>query len=159
MPNIGTILKQEITRLARRELRAELLATKKASAQYRHAIAALKSKVASLEKQIAQFGRRAGKSASGAATESASESAGTPIRFGAKGLKSLRARLGLSAAEMGKVLGVTGQSVYNWELGNARPRAEQIQKIVALRSVGKRDVKKYLEGLGIKPKSRSRAKS
>lgn len=157
MPNIGTILKQEITRLARRELRAELLATKKASAQYRHAIAALKSKVASLEKQIAQFGRRASKNASAPASES--ESAGTPIRFGAKGLKSLRARLGLSAAEMGKVLGVTGQSVYNWELGNARPRAEQIQKIVALRSVGKRDVKKYLEGLGIKPKSRSRAKS
>lgn len=152
MPNIGTILKQEITRLARRELRAELLATKKASAQYRHAIAALKTKVASLEKQISQFQRRASKGSAAPA----SEPAGTPVRFGAKGLKALRGRLGLSAAELGKVLGVTGQSVYNWELGNARPRAEQIQKIVALRAVGKRDVKQYLENLGVQPKARRR---
>lgn len=155
MPNIGTVLKQEITRLARRELRAELLAIKKASAQYRHAIAALKSKVGDLEKQVAHFERRAGKGAS----TPAPESSGTPVRFGAKGLKALRARLGLSAAELGKVLGVTGQSVYNWELGNARPRAEQIQKIVALRAVGKRDIKKYLEQLGIQPTARGRKKS
>jgi DNA-binding transcriptional regulator YiaG len=155
MPNIGTILKQEITRLARRELRAELLATKKASTQYRHAIAALKSKVAGLEKQVAQFERRASKGASAPAPSSAE----APIRFGAKGLKSLRTRLGLSAAELGKVLGVTGQSIYNWELGNARPRAEQIQKIVALRAVGKREVGKYLEGLGVQPKPRGRKKS
>lgn len=154
MPNIGTILKQEITRLARRELRAELLATKKASAQYRHAIAALRTKVANLEKQIAQFQRRTSKGApAAAATEAPS---GTPVRFGTKGLKALRGRLGLSAAQLGKILGVTGQSVYNWELGNARPRAEQIQKIVALRSVGKRDVKQYLENLGIQPKARRR---
>lgn len=155
MPNIGTILKQEITRLARRELRAELLATKKASAQYRHAIATLRSKVASLEKQVSQFERRAAKGVSAPTPEAT----GSPVRFGAKGLKALRARLGLSAAELGKVLGVTGQSIYNWELGNARPRAEQIQKIVALRAVGKRDVAKYLEGLGIQPKSRGRGKS
>lgn len=152
MPNIGTILKQEITRLARRELRAELLATKKASAQYRHAIAALKTKVASLEKQISQFQRRASKGS----TAPTPEPTGTPVRFGAKGLKALRNRLGLSAAELGKVLGVTGQSVYNWELGNARPRTEQIQKIVALRAVGKRDVKQYLENLGVQPKARRR---
>jgi DNA-binding transcriptional regulator YiaG len=154
MPNIGTILKQEITRLARRELRAELLATKKASAQYRHAIAALKTKVASLEKQIAQFQRRTSKGAPAAAAPEAEP--GAPVRFGTKGLKALRGRLGLSAAELGKILGVTGQSVYNWELGNARPRAEQIQKIVALRSVGKRDVKQYLENLGVQPKARRR---
>ena len=150
MPNIGTILKQEITRLARRELRAELLATKKASVQYRHAIAALRSKVASLEKQVARFERHASKGTP------APESTEAPVRFGAKGLKALRARLGLSAAELGKVLGVTGQSIYNWELGNARPRAEQIQKIVALRAVGKREMKQYLESLGVtmKPKRR-----
>lgn len=152
MPNIGTILKQEITRLARRELRAELLATRKASVQYRHAIAALRSKVASLEKQVAQFERRASKGTPAPAPEST----GTPVRFGAKGLKALRARLGLSAAELGKVLGVTGQSIYNWELGNARPRAEQIQKIVALRAVGKREMKQYLESLGITMKSKRR---
>jgi DNA-binding transcriptional regulator YiaG len=152
MPNIGTILKQEITRLARRELRAELLATKKASAQYRHAIATLRSKVADLEKQVAQFERRAAKGASAPAPETT----GSPVRFGAKGLKALRARLGLSAADLGKVLGVTGQSVYNWELGNARQRAEQIQKIVALRSVGKREMKQYLEGLGIPVQSKRR---
>ena len=38
MPNIATVLKQEITRLARKEAKALTPATRKASAQYRREI-------------------------------------------------------------------------------------------------------------------------
>jgi DNA-binding XRE family transcriptional regulator len=37
------------------------------------------------------------------------------MRFVAKGFKSLRQRLGFSAAQIGKLLGVSEQSIYNWE--------------------------------------------
>ena len=45
MPNIAALLKQEITRLARREVRAQVQATKKASTQYRRHIAALRARL------------------------------------------------------------------------------------------------------------------
>jgi hypothetical protein len=42
-------------------------------------------------------------------------------------------------------VGVTAQSVYNWEQQSSRPRAEQIARIAALRKMGKRDVMRLLE--------------
>jgi len=49
MANLTAILKQEITRLARKELRAETEALKKAASCHRTDIADLKRKVAGLE--------------------------------------------------------------------------------------------------------------
>lgn len=49
--------------------------------------------------------------------------------------------------EFGKLLGVSAQSIYNWESEKARPRAEQIAKLAALRSVGKREAAARLEQL------------
>ena len=63
-----------------------------------------------------------------------------PPLFSAKGFQALRSRLELSAADFGKLLGVSAQSIYNWESEKARPRAEQIAKLAALRSLGKREV-------------------
>ena len=151
MPNIGALLKQEMARLSRREIRAHLQATKKASSQYRKHIAALKRQVAALERQVALLGRRA-------PTAQASAPA-AKMRFVAKGLKSQRSRLGLSAAEYGRLAGVSAQSVYNWEQGHATPRPEQLKVIATLRNAGKRDAQRLLEQLGAKaaPKSRARA--
>ncbi len=42
MPNLAQVLKDEIRRLARRQIKAELGPARKASAQYRRDIAALK---------------------------------------------------------------------------------------------------------------------
>ena len=55
-----------------------------------------------------------------------------------------RERLGLSAEGLGKVLGVSGQSIYNWESGKARPRGDQLAKLSQLRKVGKRRVMAFL---------------
>ncbi len=64
---------------------------------------------------------------------------GPALRFSAKGFAKLRQRLGLSAAALGTLLGVTAQSVYKWEDGKARPRAAQLQAIAAVRKLGKRE--------------------
>src|SRR2546423_5357422 len=70
-----------------------------------------------------------------------------PARFSAKGLQAQRSRIGLSPTDFGKLLGVSAQSIYNWESEKARPRPEQIAKLVALRSLGKREVAVRLEKL------------
>ena len=52
MPNIATVLKQEITRLAAKEVKARMAATRKASSQHRRDIAALKRQVKDLTSQV-----------------------------------------------------------------------------------------------------------
>ena len=58
MPNIGTLLKQEISRLSRREVRTQVGATKSATAQHRRHIAALKRQVTKLERQVSLLEQR-----------------------------------------------------------------------------------------------------
>lgn len=140
MPNIGAMLKQEITRLARREVRVQVQATKKASTQYRRHIAALRRQVTALERQLALVRRRGAVSAPPTTGEGPQK-----IRFVAKGLKSQRARLGLSAADFGRLVGVSAQSIYNWEQGHATPRAGQLAILAARRGIGKREALKLLE--------------
>jgi DNA-binding XRE family transcriptional regulator len=61
---------------------------------------------------------------------------------------AVRAKLRLSADDFGKLLGVSAQSVYNWEKEKARPRPEQLSKLAALRGVGKREAAERLKQLG-----------
>lgn len=143
MPNIGAILKQEIARLSRREIRAQVQATKKASAQYRRHIAALRRQVATLERQVGLLQRRKFDGSAPMASKPTGQ-----VRFVAKGLKSQRTRLGLSAGDYARLVGVSAQSIYNWEQGHANPRPEQLAIIAKLRSIGKREARQYLEQLG-----------
>ena len=144
MPNIVALLKQEFVRLARRESRAENKATRKASALYRRHIAALRRQVATLEGEIALLKRRTVQAMPVPANST------KKVRFAAKGLSAQRSRLGLSAADYGRLIGVSAQSIYNWELGHATPRTEQIKKVAALRGIGKRDAMARLKQLRAK---------
>lgn len=143
MPNIASVLKEEITRLARKELRNETEKLKKASAAHRSEIAALKRRVDALEKQQARASRKG--AAKEASTEASTEV--TKVRFGAKGLATKRQRLGFSAAELGAILGVSAQTVYNWEAGKSKPRQQQMAAIAALRKMGKKEARAQLASL------------
>ena len=57
MPNIASVLKSEISRIARREVKGETAALKKAAGVYRSEIAALKRRTRSLEQQLRQLGK------------------------------------------------------------------------------------------------------
>jgi hypothetical protein len=138
---MASVLKNEISRLARKEIKAQTDALRKASSSYRRDIAELKRQVAVLSRQVKKAGGKQGVDTSN------DDDAGTSSRFSAKGLKSLRARLGLSAADFGKLSGASAQSVYNWENGKTTPRASQVAGIVPLRSIGKREAQAQLEAL------------
>lgn len=143
MPNIASILKEEISRLARKEVRTEIERLRKAGAQYRSDIAELKRRVAALEKQSAQ---REGKAPQKAGSPADNELTGR-TRFSAKGFASQRQKLGLSAAEMGSLVGVSAQTIYNWEAEKSRPRQAQMATVAAMRGMGKRQAKARLEAL------------
>ncbi len=134
MPNIASVLKEEIARVARKEVRSDTQPLKKSSATHRSDIAALKRRIAALEQMVKRLGKQAGGKT--AAADTAPPAGG--FRFSASGLMAQRKRLGLSAAEAGKLLGVSDQSVYKWENGKTRPRASQFAAIAALRGMSKK---------------------
>lgn len=141
--NIALALKTEIVRLARKELRNETKTLKKAVATHRSDLAALKRRVQELERRV----RRHGRSKPFITTEAENASPETKSRFSAKGLSAQRKRLGLSAQEVGLLVGASGQSIYNWEGGVVRPRASQLAQIAALRALGKKEAAARLEAL------------
>lgn len=138
MPNIASLLKAEITRLARKEVRNEVLALRKMSAVHRRHIAALRREVSALQGKAKTLAKQAARRVESSQTP-------TKARFTAKGLRSMRAKLGLSAAELATLLGVSPQSIYNWEHEKASPRQSQIDAIAALRGIGKKDARQRLE--------------
>jgi DNA-binding transcriptional regulator YiaG len=133
MPNIAVTFRQEIIRLARREIRSQTKGLRKASVQYRREIAELKRRVAEQKSALARVERRGGKDAAPAITETDS----AKIRFSAKSAIAQRSGLGISAADFGKLVGVTAHTIYKWEHGTSRPRKAQLSAFAAIRRLSK----------------------
>lgn len=140
MPNIANAFRAEISRIAKKELRLELAGLKKAHAAFRSDIAALKRIVRGFDKSM----RAAARPAREKPILPPVEPTATNLRFSAKSLASQRRRLGLSAAECGLLIGCSGQAVYNWEAGKARPIEKNIAAIAALRTISRKDAAKLM---------------
>ena len=134
MPNINSVLNEQIPRLARRENTAKTKSIKRVTGHYRRDIAALKRQVRQLMKMVGVMQKKLPQqipTPPAAVIEKA--------RLRIDGLKGHRARLGLSAKDYGKLLGVSALTIYHWETGKSRPRRSQLPKIVAVRGLGKRE--------------------
>lgn len=140
MPNIASALKDEIARVARKEIKSEVTALKKVSAQHRAHIAALRRQVETLERAL----KKVAKASRTAPAVAGDEESGTNLRFSAKGFARHRERLKLSAADYGRLMGVSGQSVYKWESGEVRPRRSQLEQIARVRKWGRREALRLL---------------
>ena len=164
MASLAAALKEEISTLARREVRRQTASEDKAAARITRDIVALKREVQALERDLASVGARQpqssvpSKKASGrtppgrraarkvsAASASAKPSPQGP--FSAEALKAHRQRLGLSADNYAKLLGASALSVYNWEQGKTRPRKSSVDAWTAIRRIGKREAAKRLASL------------
>lgn len=150
MTNLASVLKSEVTRLARKELRAETEALKKVIAAQHADIAALKRRTSELEKAVKALAREASRQmpkTRGSATSEEEGADGGQFRFRAAGMANNRKRLGLSAEDFGLLVGASGQSVYLWEGSKTKPRPQNIAAIAGLRGIGKREVATRLEAL------------
>ncbi len=141
MPNVAAVLREEITRLARKEIKDQVGPLKKTMAEQRRTIAELKRQIATLERNQGflqkQEKRRLAKA------PDAKAAAG--VRFSPKWVKADRKRLGLSAKDYGLLAGVSGLTIYNWESGNSKPRAKALAGWAEMRGIGKREALRRLE--------------
>jgi DNA-binding transcriptional regulator YiaG len=148
MPNIASVLKNEISRLSNKAARQHVAPVQSTTAALRRQVAALKKQVQMLEREMAALKRQL--AAAGPDRGAEEESNGDArVRFTAKGLRSLRGRLGLSAEEFGRLLQVGAQTIYNWESQKTQPRRTQVPAIAALRKLGKREVRARLNGVAV----------
>ena len=137
MPNIAAVLKDEIRRLAKKEIKAQVGTTKQAVAKYRSEIANLRRSLSHQEREIKLLKKQQGQQQTGQPQPAEDEL--ESVRFSARSVKAQRSRLGLSAADYGKLVGVSGLTIYNWEHEKARPRKAQLAALVAVRGIGKRE--------------------
>jgi DNA-binding transcriptional regulator YiaG len=141
MGKIETVLKSEISRLARREAKA--LMSKQVDELRR-----LRKRVSSLERELrgvkAARAQEQAKRKVTTAVATAAGDEGPTIRLSPRLIRSLRGRLGISQAELAKLVGVSAVAVGNWELGKSKPRDESKAKIAALRSLGRREARRLL---------------
>ena len=145
MPNLAAVMKDEIRRLARKEIKAETANAKRSLAQHRKDITELKRQVRDLTREVTYLRRQERKRVG---TASASETAVTP-RFSPGWVEAHRDRLQLSAADYGELVGVSALTIYNWEKGKTKPRRQQLAAWAEVRTLGKRDALQRLEMSGV----------
>jgi hypothetical protein len=141
--NIGKMLREEISRVARREVKVQIAGLRRTSAAQRALIAALRRQFEELRKATKRASRVQPSSAPVAGPDARAP------RFSPQALGAMRARLGLSAAALGLLVDASEQSVWNWLHGTV-PRREFLDRLAELRSVGKREAHARLEKLSSK---------
>lgn len=146
MPNIASILKEEIIRVARKEIRNEIASLRKTVNSQRSDITELKRRVLAAEKGLGVLNKARAKQAP-AVEPNTDASAAKGLRFNATSLASNRKRLGLSAEQFGLLVGVASQSIYNWEAGESRPRERYLGAIAELKTISKKEAGARLEAL------------
>lgn len=144
MPNIVKVLKEEIARISRKEVKAAVIRVHRPTVKLRKHVAALKRRMAAVEKENRRLQAVVGRLE---AAPLAVPAASAPrARITAKGLRSLRRKLRLSQAEFARLVGVTDQSVYNWERkqGAVRLRDKTRDAVLAVRPLGAREARERL---------------
>lgn len=144
MPNLNAVLGEEIRRLARKEIRAQVGTTQKSVTKYRSEIAELKRRISDLERRLARSEKQQGKAT---ASQSSAEDPGKRPRFSPAWVKKHREKLGISAADYGSLVGVSALTIYNWEKGGSSPREKQLQAWGEIRGLGKREAQKRLAAM------------
>lgn len=141
MANLASVLKDEIKRLAKREVTAATGAKNKQISQQRRDIAELKRQMTEMKRRMKFLeGQEKKRVSAGPSSDGAQNT-----RFSAKWLAKHREKLDLSAADYGALVGVTGQTIYSWEQGKSKPRDSQLAGIADVRGLGKREAQHRLE--------------
>lgn len=148
MATFANSLKSEIARVARKELKGDVVALRKAASTHRSEIAALKKQIKALQALVKQVGKATPVKRQEVETE-VNKTEGRRGRkprvpFGPAKLFEHRKKLGLTQAQMAKLLDASTLSVHKWEAGTSTPRAAQLAKIAAVLKLGKREATKQL---------------
>jgi DNA-binding transcriptional regulator YiaG len=142
MGKVESIIKSEIIRLAKGEMRKisiplgrDVRLMKNTVSQVRKSVLALERFAAHQQKELSKREIRLE-----ATPEEVKKS-----RLSPRLIKSLRKHLGITQKELAILTGVTIGAAHQWEIGKFNPKPEKKAAIVALRKLGRGEVKKLLE--------------
>ena len=142
MGKLQATIKSEIERLAKKELhtvsvplKREVRSLKISVSQLRRAVLSMERFAALKQKELAKQGVRLE-----ATPEEVKKS-----RLSPRLIRSLRKHLGLTQKELAILTGVSIGAAHQWETGKFMPKKEKKAALVALRKLGRGEVKKLLE--------------
>lgn len=142
MGKLESIVRSEIIRLARREMRKVSRPLGRNVRSLKGAVLQLRRTVSGLEKVTARQVTVMGK---GQVPLEATAEEVKRARFSPRLIRVLRRRLGITQRDMAMLAGVTVGAVYQWEKGVFDPTTEKKGVFLALRRMGRREVKRLLE--------------
>ncbi len=142
MAKFETVIKSEMVRLAKREVRKIAVPVSRDVRSLKSAVSQLRKSVLTLQRIAASQEKELGK------TRKPLEAAPEEVkiaRFSPRLIQSLRKHLRMTQKDLAVLTGVSVGAVHQWEGGQFKPSMKKKAAIVALRKLGRREVKKLLE--------------
>ena len=125
--------------------------TRQAIVQYRHEIARLKRLLREQQRRVDLLEQKKSKDE----VDEAENGQLSGLRFSTRSVRAQRRRLGLSGEEYGRLIGVSGLTIYNWEHGRTRPRAAQFEALAGVRGISRTEA---AQRLGVQRLTRKKRK-
>ncbi len=150
MGKVEEAVRSAIQQAVRREL-------KDAVAPLSREVGELKRTLQQLERNVALLRRTGGKLIGSAARLPKLEATDAEVRRARISpllIKKLRARVGITQAELAAICGVTGPAIAQWEGGTSEPAGENRVTVVALRKLSRKEVERLLDAHGLGPRRR-----
>ena len=147
MPNIAIILREEISKIARKEVKDQVRELKQTVREQRDAIARLEKQLGPAKSKAAAKPTAAKPTTAKPAAKTSKAPAGDKRkqpRIAPDTIKKHRKRLKISQAELGKLLNVSTNTVLRWEAGTSKPRNKHLPGLAQLRSTSLRELKQQL---------------
>ena len=152
MGKLESSIKAEITRLAKREIRATFIPLRREARAMRLKLSGLSKGILSLNRVTKELHLEEAKPKLEATPGEVKASRLTPDR-----IRGLRNKLGISMRELGILTGTSLGAILSWEKGKFKPKGEKKAALMALRKLRKREVRKLLaEKAGTKVKAKGK---
>lgn len=148
MANFGKQFQEEVRRLARKETKDDIQRLQREQVELRRMVSLLKKRLSALEQKTARLGRSAAdKAPRNAPAEELPAEGADRARISSRTVRTLRQKLGLTQAEFARLVGVSGQSVYQWERQDGRLQLRHATRkaIVEAKKLGVREARARLE--------------
>ncbi len=140
MGKLEGIIKDEIIRLAKREMRMKFVPLRRDVRSLKLTVSQLRKSVSGLQRFVSQQERQVSPKPVPEVTPEDMKKA----RFSPRLIKTLRKHLGVSQREMAKLAGVTVGAVFKWEKGKFEPKDDKKKILVGLRKLGRQRARTLL---------------
>ena len=142
MGKVESIIKSEIIRLAKGEMRQVSIPLGRDVRLLKNTVSQLRKSVLLIERFVAKNQKELSKDEIRleAPPEEIKQS-----RFSPRLLQSLRKRLGITQKELAILAGVSIGAAHLWETGKFRPKENKMGALVALRKLRRREVRELLD--------------